>query len=73
MSSAPLRARVQGGRLVLDAPTDLPEGTEVEVQSVDDLEADPELRSELEASIREHAPGTGVLANTFLAELRTGR
>lgn len=32
----PLKAHVKNGRLVLDEPTDLPEGTEVEVVLVDD-------------------------------------
>jgi hypothetical protein len=30
-----LKARVQAGRLVLDEPTDLPEGTEVELLPLD--------------------------------------
>ena len=30
-----LRARVRGGRLVLDEPIDLPEGSEVELMPVD--------------------------------------
>ena len=36
-----LRARVRGGRLILDQPTDLPEGTELElgvIDSGDDLD-----------------------------------
>lgn len=32
----PLRARVRNGRLVLDEPTDLPEGAEVSLSIVDD-------------------------------------
>ena len=37
-----LKAKVRGGRLLLDEPTDLPEGTEVELTPVldDDLDAD---------------------------------
>jgi hypothetical protein len=31
-----VRARVKNGRLVVDEPTDLPEGTEVELAPVDD-------------------------------------
>jgi hypothetical protein len=31
-----LKARVRGGRLVLDEPTELPEGTEVELVAVED-------------------------------------
>jgi hypothetical protein len=32
----PLKARVRNGRLVLDEPTDLPEGAEVSLSIVDD-------------------------------------
>ncbi len=32
----PLEARVQNGRLVLDAPTDLPEGKIVVLQTIED-------------------------------------
>lgn len=32
----PLKAHVHNGRLVLDEPTDLPEGTEVELVALDD-------------------------------------
>ena len=31
-----VRARVKNGRLVLDEPTDLPEGTEVELATMED-------------------------------------
>lgn len=31
MADQPLKARVRNGRLVLDEPTDLPEGTEIEL------------------------------------------
>jgi hypothetical protein len=33
----PLRARVRHGRLVLDEPTDLPEGEEVDLLPVDEI------------------------------------
>ena len=33
-----LRARVRGGRLVLDEPSSLPEGTEVELIPADDID-----------------------------------
>ncbi len=70
-----VRARVKNGRLVLDEPTDLPEGTEVELLTADDIdELDPEERAKLYGflaeSIRTHVPGTGTLAATLLAELR---
>ncbi|HEY2369860.1 MAG TPA: hypothetical protein VGH87_25850 [Polyangiaceae bacterium] len=49
-----LRAHVENGRIVVDDPTDLPEGTVLEVvalKDVDDL--DDEEREELHAAIRE--------------------
>jgi hypothetical protein len=45
-----LKAHVRGGRLVLDEPTDLPDGTEVELVAVDD-EFDPEERARLDAAL----------------------
>jgi len=70
-----LRARVKNGRLVLDEPTDLPEGTEVELLAMDEAgELDPEERAKLygflDESIRTHVPGTGTSAAALLAELR---
>ncbi len=49
-----LRAHVENGRIVVDDPTDLPEGTVLEVvalKDVDDL--DDEERAELHAAIRD--------------------
>ena len=47
------RARVQGGKLVLDEPTELPEGTNVQLVVVDDDagELSPEERAAVEASL----------------------
>ena len=45
-----LKAHVRGGRLVLDEPTDLPEGSEVELVAVDD-DLDPEERARLDAAL----------------------
>ncbi len=47
----PLKARVRNGRLVLDEPTDLPEGAEVQVAIIDD-DLDDEDRAELHAAIK---------------------
>ena len=79
MSNA-LRARVRGGRLLLDEPSSLPEGTEVELIPAGDIPAEDinELYAEeraslhgfLTASIRKHVPGTGVSADELLARLR---
>jgi hypothetical protein len=70
-----LRARVRGGRLVLDEPSSLPEGTEVELIPADDIdELEPEERARLHGflaeSIRKHVPGTGVSADEVLARIR---
>jgi hypothetical protein len=60
---------------VLDEPSSLPEGTEVELIPADDIEElDAEERARLHgflaASIRKHAPGTGVPADEVLARLQ---
>jgi hypothetical protein len=47
-----LKAHVHNGRLVLDEPTDLPEGSEVELMAVDD-DFDPEERARLLQAIDE--------------------
>jgi hypothetical protein len=70
-----VRARVKNGRLVMDEPTTLPEGTEVDLLPVDDVDdLDPEERARLYGflaeSIRTHVPGTGTPAAALLAELR---
>ena len=60
----PLKAHVHNGRLVLDEPTDLPEGKVVELVPLDDVlahggdELDDEDRAELHAALlsRPHAP-----------------
>ena len=47
MADQPMRARVRNGRLVLDEPTDLPEGTEIELvpaDSSDDLSEEDRRR-----------------------------
>lgn len=79
----PLRAHVHNGRLVLDEPTDLPEGEVVELVPVDEVLArggdhlDDEdraaLHRELEASVAEAKSGQLVDAEAVLAELRAGR
>lgn len=51
-----LKAIVRNGRLILDAPTDLPEGSVVELALVhDDSHEDPELLAELTASAQDEA------------------
>ena len=50
-----LKAKVRGGRLVLNEPTDLPEGAEVELTAVLDDDLGPEERQALEASLARSA------------------
>jgi hypothetical protein len=79
----PLKAHVHNGRLVLDEPTDLPEGEVVELVPLDDVLAcggdylDDEERAALhralEKSIAEADAGQLIDADTVLAELRAAR
>lgn len=78
-----VRARVKNGRLVLDEPTDRPEGEVVELVPLDEVLAnggdyldDQEraaLHAELEASIAEAKAGALIDADVVLAELRSMR
>lgn len=75
-----LKAYVQKGRLVLDEPTNLPEGEVVELVTLadalasgaDDLDDEERaaLHRELEASIKEADAGQTVDLAEALAELR---
>jgi len=70
-----MRARVLKGRLVLDEPTTLPEGTEVELVPVDDWDdlevADEErLQAALVASEEALQQGRYVSASELLTTLR---
>jgi hypothetical protein len=70
-----LRAHVRNGRLVLDEPTDLPEGAEVELVPMDEIDdLDPAERARLHGflaeSIRKHVPGTGTPAAAVLERIR---
>jgi hypothetical protein len=76
----PLRAHVRNGRIVLDEPTDRPEGELVYVQLVDGVVADDRddlddeeraaLHGELDASIAEGDAGETEDFAQVLAELR---
>ena len=72
----PLKAHVHKGRLVLDEPTDLPEGTEVELMPVED-DFDPEEKARLLQAIDEGAEdierGDYVDGFEFIAQLRARR
>jgi len=71
-----LKARVENGRLKLDEPTDLPEGSVVPLEIADDWDdLDDEERAALHESIREGIEdmeaGRTVDARTAIAELRS--
>ena len=65
---------MRNGRLVVDEPTKLPEGSEVELTFIDeeawDLSA--EQRTELKARLASSAPETLVPAADVFARLRAG-
>jgi hypothetical protein len=70
-----LRATVRAGRLVLDEPVDLPEGTIVELMPVDqgddlDDEDRARLHAALERSQQDFLAGRGIPAEQVIAELR---
>ena len=72
--TTPLRAQVKNGRLILDEPTDLPEGTVIELLPIED-DLDEDDRARLHAAIRrgiqEARAGESVPAEDFLRELRS--
>jgi hypothetical protein len=71
-----LKAHVEGGRLLVDEPTDLPEGAEVEVAVVGD-DLSPEERAALHASLDraldDSEAGRGVDAWEYLRQYRAKR
>jgi hypothetical protein len=73
----PLKAHVHNGRLVLDEPTDLPEGEVVYLQPVDADELDDEERGRLHEALRESIKqmksGQTLDAAEALAERRAHR
>ena len=70
---APVKAHVRNGRLVLDEPTDLPEGAEVSLLPADWDAMDEEDRRRLDdalaASEQDFAVGDVVSAEELLAKL----
>jgi hypothetical protein len=50
-----LKAHVEGGRLVANEPSRLPEGTETEIIAFDDDDLEPEERARLLQAIEEGA------------------
>ena len=79
----PLKAHVHNGRLVLDEPTDLPEGEVIELVPLDDVLAnggdylDDDERAELHKALREGIEqmkaGNLIDADLAMAELRNHR
>lgn len=70
-----LKARVKAGRLVVDEPTDLPEGTEIELRPLDpgdwlNEEDRAALHQALTDSDEDVKTGRLVDADTILRELR---
>ena len=63
-----MKAVVRNGRLVLDEPTDLPEGAEVEVALMLG-EDEAELRDELDASAEDEKAGRLVELKDVIARL----
>ncbi len=70
-----LRGHVESGRIVVDEPVDLPDGTEVEIAVADADDMTPEERAEVEASIdlglEQAARGETITAEELLRRLRT--
>ena len=73
-----LKAQVKNGRLVMDEPTELPEGTVLELAAydpgddLDDAER-AELHSALEKSFAEARAGRLIPVEKVLAKLRQGK
>lgn len=74
-----MKARVRNGRLVMDEPTDLPEGTEVTVSITDDDgggyddEERENINESLAVSFEQARRGQLIDADVVLARLRARR
>ncbi len=76
-----LQARVKNGQLVLDEPTDLPEGTVVRIMVLDEDEDDDGLTDKqraalhrsLERGIAQSRAGQSIDGAEFLAKIRGQR
>jgi hypothetical protein len=69
-----LRGRIERGRIIVDDPIDLPDGTEVEIAVAECDEMTAEERAELDASIErgmeQAARGEGISAEEMIRRLR---
>lgn len=71
-----LKVRVKNGRLVIDQPTDLPDGAEVEVVVIDDeltAEERAELHASLDRALDDSDNGRGMDASEYLKQYRERR
>jgi hypothetical protein len=71
-----LKVQVKNGRLVLDEPTDLPDGAEVEVVVIDDdltVDERAELHASLDRALDDSEAGRGMDAAEYLKRYRTRR
>jgi hypothetical protein len=70
------KIQVKNGRLVLDEPTDLPDGAEVEVLVIDDeltVEERAELHESLDRALEDSDGGRGMEAWEYLDRYRARR
>lgn len=76
IAMAPLKAVVKNGRIVVDEPTELPEGTEIELVPVDE-DFEPEERARLLAAIddgvEDFERGDHMDGFDFIAQMRAKR
>ena len=72
-----LKAHVRSGRIVIDEPTNLPEGTEIRLVPVDEYGMTSEERDALEGALEESeadaADGRLVSEEEFWASFRANR
>jgi hypothetical protein len=72
-----LKTRVKNGRVIVDEPTDLPDGAEVEVLVIagDELTVDEraELHASLDRALDDSEVGRGVDALEYLKQYRARR
>lgn len=71
-----LKVQVKNGRLVLDEPSDLPDGAEVEVVVIDDdlsVDERAELHASLDRALDDSEAGRGMEASEYLQRYRARR
>jgi hypothetical protein len=71
-----LKVQVKNGRVVVDEPTDLPDGAEVEVVVIDDglsTEERVDLHASLDRALDDSEAGRGMDAEEYLERYRARR